>query len=170
MQLYLRGFGNQLRDFIEADYTGQVGEVAQFTYLNVGRAHTVGGEVGGNVTRGIATIEGSYAYLDARDETNDQPLLGRAKHTIRGALTLARRGWSLTGEAVRNSSVPISQDQQSGAIVFQGAAARVNLRAGADLLQRWRINAGVDNIGDVIPENAIAGFGRRVYVALDWRD
>ena len=167
--LYLRGYGNRLREFIEPNYIGQQGQIAEFTYQNVGRARTVGGEVGGRYTAGLATLAGSYAYLDARDETNDQPLLGRAKHTVRGALTLADKGWSFTGEAVRSSSLPISQDRRSGALIYQGAAPRVNLRAGVDLARPWHLNAGVDNIGNIIPDNAIAGFGRRWYAALGWQ-
>ena len=167
-ELYLRGFGNRLRDFIAADYTGQTGQIAQFTYLNVGRARTVGAEVGGRVSRGIVALAAAYAYLDARDETNDQPLLGRAKQSVRSALTVSRRRWTLTGEAVRTSQVPITKDRQTGALVYQGAAPRVNLRGGIDVLHRWRLNAGVDNVANVVPVNAIAGFGRRWFAALTW--
>lgn len=166
--VYLRGYGNQLRDFIEANYTGKQGQISQFTYQNVVKAHTVGGEVGVRYAVGIATLQGSYAYLDAKDETNDQPLLGRAKHTVRGALTLADRSWSFTGEAVRNSSLPISQDRRTNALIYQGASPRVNLRATVDLMRAWRLTGGVDNVGNVIPENAIAGFGRRWYAGITW--
>jgi outer membrane receptor for ferrienterochelin and colicins len=168
VDLYLRGFGNRLRDFIEADFTGQVGEISQFTYLNVGRAHTVGAEVGGELRRGIVSVNGSYAYLDAQDEVANQPLLGRAKETVRGAMTISRGHWVLTGEAVRASRVPISQDPQSGALIYEGAAPRVNFRGSVDLMREWRLNAGVDNLANVVPENAIAGFGRRWFAAVSW--
>jgi outer membrane receptor for ferrienterochelin and colicin len=168
LQLYLRGFGNRLRNFIEPEMTGQDGQITDFTYVNVGRARTVGGEVGGNVTRGIATLSGSYAYLDARDEVSDQPLLGRAKHTVRGALTLTQHRLTFTGEVVRTSALPISSDQQSGATIFEGAAPRVNLRAGYDVAHPLRLNVGVDNLANVVPENAVAGFGRRWYVEASW--
>jgi outer membrane receptor for ferrienterochelin and colicins len=167
-ELYLRGFGNRLRNFIAPDYTGQTGQIAQFTYLNVGKAHTTGGEVGGRIGRGIVTADASYAYLDARDEISNQPLLGRAKESVRGAVTVARQHWTFTGEAVRTSEVPISQDQQSGALIYQGAAPRVNFRGGIDMLHQWRLNAGVDNVGNVVPANAMAGFGRRWYAGLTW--
>ena len=166
--VYFRGYGNRLRDFIEANYTGQQGQISQFTYQNVVKAHTVGGELGGRYTVGIATLQGSYAYLDARNEANDQPLLGRAKHTVRGALTLADKSWSFTGEAVRNSSLPISQNRRTNALIYQGASPRVNLRAAVDMMRAWRLTGGVDNVGNVIPENAIAGFGRRWYAGVTW--
>jgi len=167
---YLRGYGNRLREFIEPNYVGQQGQIAAFTYQNVGRARTVGGEAGGNLTRGVVTAAASYAYLDARDETNDQPLLGRAKHTVRGAVTVANHRWSLTGEAVRTSSFPVTQDRRSGALIYQGAAPRVNLRTGIEILRSLRLNAGVDNVGNVIPDNAIAGFGRRWYALFTWAE
>jgi outer membrane receptor protein involved in Fe transport len=69
---------------------------------------------------------------------------------------------------VRTSEVPISQDQQSGALIYQGAAPRVNFRGGIDMLHQWRLNAGVDNVGNVVPANAMAGFGRRWYAGLTW--
>lgn len=169
-EVYLRGFGNRLRDFIEADLTGQTGQISQFTYLNVGRAHTAGAEVGGQVRRSIVTLEASYAYLDARDEVSDQPLLGRAKESVRGVVTVGRARWNITGEAVRTSALPISQDPQSGALVYQGAAPRVNVRGGIGVMHQWRLNAGVDNIANVVPVNAIGGFGRRVYAALTWAE
>lgn len=168
LQFYVRAFGNRLRNFIEPDVTGQDGQITDFTYVNVGRARTVGGEVGGDLTRGIATFAASYAYLDARDEVSDQPLLGRAKHTVRAAVTLTHRAASLTGEFVRTSAVPITSDQQSSAVVFEGAAPRVNVRAGWDLQRMWRINLGVDNVGDVVPVNAVAGYGRRWFAGASW--
>lgn len=167
IEVYARGFGNRLRDFIEASYVGQNGQIAQFTYLNVGRARTAGAELGGQLSRGLATLAASYAFLDARDETNDQPLIGMARESGRTALTIGRR-MSVTGEVVATSRHAISQEQQSGALVYQGASTRVNIRASAALLHQWRLNAGVDNVADDVPENAIAGFGRRWFAALTW--
>ncbi len=168
-EVYVRGYGNRLRDFIEANYTGQQGQMAQFTYQNVVKAHTAGGEIAGRYTAGVATLSGSYAYLDARDETNDQTLLGRAKHTVRGAVSIGQHNWSITGEAVRNSAMPISQNMQTQVLIYQGPAARVNLRAAADFRRIWQLNGGVDNVGNVVPENAIAGFGRRWFASVTWR-
>jgi outer membrane receptor for ferrienterochelin and colicins len=167
-ELYVRGFGNRLRNFIEANYTGQNGSIAQFTYANVGKARTAGVETGMSIRRGVLVLQGSYAFLDAHDETSDQPLLGRARHTVRGAISIAPARWSVTGEYVRASRLPLSQDPQTQAIVFEGASPRVNARASMEIGHQWRASTGVDNIGDVIPENAIAGFGRRWYAGLTW--
>ena len=52
---------------------------------------------------------------------------------MRGALTLADKSWSFTGEAVRNSSLPISQNRRTNALIYQGASPRVNLRAAVDI-------------------------------------
>lgn len=168
MQLYVRGYDNQLRNFIEPDLTGQNGEISEFTYLNVVKAQTAGGELGGSVRRGVITVEGSYAYLDARDETNDQPLLGRAKHTVRGAVSVAHAHWNASVEGIRASALPISQDMGTGALIYEGATPRVNLRAGLVVLDEWHLNAGVDNVGNVVPLNALGGFGRRYFAGLTW--
>jgi len=167
-EVYVRGFGNRLRNFIEANYTGQNGSIAQFTYSNVGKARTAGVESGVSVRRGVLELQGSYAFLDAHDETNDQPLLGRARHTVRGSISIAPARWSVTGEYVRASRLPLSQDPQTQAIVFEGATPRVNARAGIEIGHQWSATGGVDNIGNVIPENAIAGFGRRWFAGLTW--
>ncbi len=165
---YLRGFGNRLRNFIEPVFIGTSGQIAQFTYQNVGAAETSGAEIGATYTRGIATLDGSYAYLHTRDDSTGQPLLGRAAHTVRGAVTVAPRGWSLTVEAIRTSSLPLSQDPATGDIIIEGASPRVNVRGAVTLSGAWNLSAGVDNIADVIPVNAIAGFGRRWFAGLRW--
>lgn len=166
--VYLRGYGNRLRNFIEYDMVGAQGQLPIFSYKNVGKARTVGGEVGGSLHRGIATLEASYAYLDARDQITDTPLLGRASQSVRGGLTLAHQRWSLAGEFVRSSRLPLSRNPGSGQIVYEGASPRVNLRAGTSINHVWQVNAGLDNIGNVIPQNALSGFRRRWFAGLTW--
>jgi outer membrane receptor for ferrienterochelin and colicins len=165
---YLRGFGNRLRNFIEPVFVGTDGQIADFTYQNVGAAETSGAEVGATVTRGVVTVEASYAYLHTKDDSTGQPLLGRAAHTVRGAVTLAHRQWSLTAEAIRTSALPLSQDPSSGDIITEGASPRVNLRAGFEVDRAWRVTGGVDNVANDIPVNAIGGFGRRWFAGLAW--
>ncbi len=165
---YLRGYGNRLRNFIEPVLVGATGQIADFTYQNVGAAETSGAEVGISWTRGVATVEGSYAYLHTRDDSTGQPLLGRAAHTVRGAVTIARHGWSATVEAIRTSSLPLSQDPSTGDIITEGASPRVNARGSISLDGAWDLSAGVDNLANHIPVNAIGGFGRRWFAGLRW--
>lgn len=165
---YVRGYVNQLRDFIETEQVGVEGNLPVFSYRNVGRARTAGVEVGGAYALGVATLTGSYAWLDTEDEVTGRPLLGRAAHTVRGALRVTPSWWSLEGEVVRASATPISQNRTTGALVEQGAWPRVNVRAAASIGNAWQATLGVDNVGDVLPENATAGFGRRVFAGLTW--
>jgi hypothetical protein len=116
----------------------------------------------------VLSVEASYAYLDASDESTGAPLLGRAREMLRGAATLSHRGLSLTAELVRSSRVPINQDPSSGAIVYQGAAPRVNARGRIDVAGQWHLIGGVDNLGNTIPVNALAGFGRRWFAGITW--
>lgn len=165
---WVRGFHNQLRQFIETEMIGQEGSISVFSYRNVGRATTQGAEVGGDLRVGSVRVEAAYAYLDARDADTDGPLLGQAKHNVRGAVTFARRHWSLTAEGVRTAQVPLSQNANTGVTTYQGAAGRVNLRGGLEVANAWHLNAGVDNVGDVVPANAVNGFGRRWFAGLSW--
>lgn len=166
---YLRGYGNRLREFIETEQIAVEGGIPVFSYRNVGQARTAGAEIGMTATRGIATVTASYARLDARNEADDTPLLGQAEHTVRAGVMLSRRAWSLEGEFVRASEVPLSRSRSTGELVYQDAWPRWNVRGSLEIGQAWRLSAGVDNLGDVVPDGAIGGFGRRVHAGLTWR-
>ena len=164
---WVRAFHNRLRDFIETEAVGQEGAVTVFSYRNVGRARTAGVEVGGDFSHRALQLEAAYAYLDARNSETDQALLGQARHNARLAATWRAPHWQLTAEGVRTAAVPLSESS-AGVVTWQGAARRVNLRGGLDLAHAWRLTAGVDNIGDVVPVNAISGFGRRVFAGASF--
>lgn len=168
VEVYLRGFGNRLRDFIETEQVAVEGGIPVFSYRNVGKARTVGGEVGVHATHGLVTLRAAYARLDARNESDDTPLLGQAAHTVRAGVTVARAGWSLAGDVVRASAVPLSRSRTTGDLVYQDAWPRVNMRGSVELGTGIRLDAGVDNVGDVVPEGAVGGFGRRYFAGLTW--
>ena len=167
-ELYLRGYVNQLRDFIETEQVGTESGLPVFSYRNVGRARTQGAEAGGRYTRGVTSLSGSYAWLDTEDELSGRPLLGRAAHTVRAALAVEPGPWSAEAEFVRNSAVPVSQDRATGGLVYEGAAPRLNLRGSVAVSGTWRATGGVDNVGNVVPERAVAGLGRRWFAGLSW--
>jgi outer membrane receptor for ferrienterochelin and colicins len=165
---YVRGYRNELRDFIETTQVGAEGALPVFSYRNVGEARTQGVEVGGDRRVGIAQLTASYAWLDAEDTRTGAAILGRAEHTVRAALALRPGRWFAEGEFVRASATPVGTDRSTGALLVQGASPRVNLRAGASVSPGLQLTAGVDNVGDVIPERAVAGFGRRWFAGLTW--
>lgn len=165
---YVRGYRNDLRDFIETTQVGMEGPLPVFSYRNVGEARTQGLEVGGDRRIGIVQATASYAWLDAENTVTGGPLLGRAEHTVRAALALRPAAWFAEAEFVRASATPVGTDRATGALLVQGATPRVNLRAGASVQPGLQFTVGVDNVGDVVPERAVAGFGRRWFAGLTW--
>ncbi|HEU5049420.1 MAG TPA: TonB-dependent receptor, partial [Gemmatimonadales bacterium] len=162
--MYVRGFRNWLRNFIETSLVDPA--TSTFQYQNVARARTAGLEAGGSLTRGIVSVSASHAWLDTEDESSGEPLLGRAAHMSRGAVTVTPGIASLTGELVHSSSVPL-QRAASGT-TYQAAYARINLSAGVTLFHDARLTLGVDNLADTRPEGAATFIGRRWFGGLSW--
>lgn len=162
--MYVRGFRNWLRNFIETSLVDPA--TSTFQYQNVARARTAGLEAGGSLTRGIVSVSASHAWLDTEDESTGEPLLGRAAHMSRGAVTVTPGIASLTGELVHSSSVPL-QRAASGT-TYQAAYARINLSAGVTLFHDARLTLGVDNLADTRPEGAATFIGRRWFGGLSW--
>lgn len=163
-QLYLRGFRNWLRNFIETELVDPA--TSTFRYQNVDRARTAGIEAGGGITRGIVSVRASRSYLNTEDETSGEPLLGRAAHMTRAAVSVGPGPATISGELVHTSSVALRRTAQG--TTFQGAYARVNLSAGASIGGDARVTVGVDNVADTRPEGAATNLGRRWYSGLSW--
>ncbi len=163
-RVYVRGFRNWLRNFIETSLVDPT--TSTFQYQNVARASTAGLEAGGAVTRGIVSASASHAYLDTEDETTGEPLLGRSAHMSRAALTVRPGPAALTGEVVHSSSVPLQRTEAG--TTYQDAYARINLSASAALFDDARLTLGVDNVADVRPAGAATFLGRRWFGGLSW--
>jgi outer membrane receptor for ferrienterochelin and colicin len=163
-RVYLRGFHNWLRNFIETSLVDPASST--FQYQNVARARTAGLEAGALVTRGIVTGSASHAWLDTEDEESGEPLLGRSAHMTRGAVTVEPGPASVTGEIVHSSSVPL-QRSASGT-QYQDAYTRINLSAAVRVLDDARLTFGVDNVADVRPAGAATFLGRRWFGGLSW--
>ncbi|HEU4827831.1 MAG TPA: TonB-dependent receptor [Gemmatimonadales bacterium] len=163
-RVYVRGFQNWLRNFIETSLVDPA--TSTFRYQNVARARTAGLEAGGALTRGIVSATASHAYLDTEDETTGEPLLGRSAHMTRAALTVRPGPASLTGEIVHSSSVPLQRS--AAGTQYQDAYARINLSASASLFDDARVTLGVDNVADVRPAGAATFLGRRWFGGLSW--
>jgi len=164
VHLYVRGFANRLRDFIEANQTGDSSGILLFTYENVDRARTGGVEAGGSVTRGLVTAAASYTWLSTRDVTTNSDLLGRAAHAANASLTLGRGGWSVNGTAVYTGQEPVARDQ-AGVVSYQGAFTRFNASASAPIARGVKFTVGADDLTDAKPSGAALIWGRRVYAA-----
>jgi outer membrane receptor for ferrienterochelin and colicins len=164
VRVYGRGFRNWLRNFIETELVDPA--TSTFRYQNVERARTAGLEAGGAVTRGIVDLRASHAWLDTEDEASGDPLLGRAAHMSRGAVTVQPGPATLSGELVHTSSVALQRTAQG--IRYQDAYARINLSAGVSIAGDARITAGVDNVADTRPAGAATNLGRRWFGGVSW--
>jgi outer membrane receptor for ferrienterochelin and colicins len=163
-RLYVRGFRNWLRNFIETSLVDPA--TSTFQYQNVARARTAGIEAGGTLTHGIASASASHAYLETEDETTGEPLLGRSAHMSRAALTLEPGPATLSGEVVHSSSVPLQRS--AAGTQYQDAYTRINLSASATLFDDARVTLGVDNVADTRPAGAATFLGRRWFGGLSW--
>jgi outer membrane receptor for ferrienterochelin and colicins len=162
VHLFVRGFANRLRDFIEANQTGDSSGIAIYTYQNVGRARTGGVETGASLTRGIATASASYGWLSTKDIDTNTDLLGRAAHTANASLTVGRQRWSVRGEAIYTGQMPVARDQ-AGVVTYQGAFTRINVNGVLTVTRGLSLTLGADNLADTKPTGAALVYGRRVY-------
>lgn len=167
-RMHVRGFGNELRDFIETAQVGTDAGLPVFTYRNVGEARTRGVEVGGAIAGQGLELDASYAWVDATNRETGEPLFGVARHTARAGLAVARGRWRLEGDVVRSSAVPLGVDRATGGTLAQGAWPRANVRGSLDVGTTLTVHAGVDNVTDVVPAGATSSNGRRLFAGLTW--
>lgn len=95
------GFYNEITDLITTDLASEQVGLATYSYINVARAMTRGGEVGVRWAPGRARFLASYALTDTLDRENDRPLPGRALHrgTASVELPIERTDTTLSGRA-----------------------------------------------------------------------
>lgn len=162
-QIYVRAYQNWIDHLIVTELVDPV--TFTFQYQNVDKAQTRGIEVGGALTRGIITANGSYVWLHTEDETTGKPLDGSAAETGRIGVTVAPGALAVTTELIATSHV--LYDQPDGSVIGQAAYKRVNLSA-TYAIGDAHIVAGADNLFNTIPDHAIMFLGRRWYTGLTW--
>ena len=165
VHLYLQGFTNRLRGFIETAQASDSAGIAIYTYQNIGHARTGGVEAGASATHGVATASAAYTWLSTRDIDNNTDLLGRAAHTANASLTLARGPWSVRGDLVYTGRTPVARSQ-AGVVSYQGAFTRINANATAAVGRDLTLTLGADDLTDARPSNAALTYGRRVFAQL----
>jgi outer membrane receptor for ferrienterochelin and colicins len=86
--LAANGFANDLTDLITAVTTaeGGPGMPLIFSYDNIGRARTAGGDLDVGLARGRLGVELGYGYTWTRDLETAQPLEGQPRHRVQAAL------------------------------------------------------------------------------------
>lgn len=86
--LAANGFANDLTDLITAVTTaeGGPGMPLTFSYDNIGRARTAGGDLDVGLARGRLGVELGYGFTWTRDLETAQPLEGQPRHRVQAAL------------------------------------------------------------------------------------
>ncbi len=84
-------FANWVQNLIDLDIANGVssGNSTDYTYVNFGRARTLGGQLDLRVElTPRVRLDSSYAYLNTRDQDAGAPLGGRPPHTVTNALRM----------------------------------------------------------------------------------
>lgn len=170
VELRVSAFHNAISDLIETvgpDATGT------YTYDNVGRARTVGGEVEAAKRWRRAEVSAGYSYLHARDISTGGAILGRAPHTARGSVRAdVRRGVNVSLTALHTGAAPSSRDEMGNVTAERGALTQVNARIARAFGPGWsrtELSIGADDLFDARRGLEWPGFtGRQVYVGLSW--
>ena len=143
-------------------------------YQNVAEAEISGIELSGLYELGGGfVLDASYAYLDAIDAATGDRLTGRARHTVKAALTYSADRWraTLRGRHIADFFGIDPDDRARPAFDTTYTVADVNLSF--DVTDQMSLSFGVDNLFDrQVPRNwATNGTiedppGRFVYVTL----
>src|SRR5262249_12215430 len=119
-----------------------------YTFGNIARGLTQGVETQLGWVAGRVRFEAEYAYLDARDQTNDLPLLGRASHSGRLSSNLTVGATSFGASLRVTGRTPIStfQDSTGTHVQYRDPFTRLDLRVNAPLRFGLSLTGGVDNV------------------------
>ena len=172
-QVNVRGgvYGNWIDNLIdvEIDPGGSgIPGVDDYTYVNIGKARTFGGQVDSSFqVSDRFRAEVGYSYLWTRDDTYQQPLQGRPPHTVRASIRAvlpARLELVLRYRLVTDAFIAVDSPRTPG---FQTLDARL----GRPLWPSSLLYVGVLNAGDahrepdrVADQRPLAG--RTFYVGL----
>ncbi|WP_181234526.1 TonB-dependent receptor plug domain-containing protein [Enhygromyxa salina] len=147
-------FDNRLRDLITTDVVTQADTdgLQVFGYVNIGTAYTRGVEAKTSVEfLRHFMVTGSYTWLDARDQINDLPLVGRSRHQGALAFEFHQRRWGtrLFARAAAWSPRPYtSDDGDASGQALAPAYATVDARLSQGLLRYLTLFVGAENLLD----------------------
>lgn len=160
-------FDNGYRDFIE---TGAQDANGIFTYSNVARGMTRGGDVDAAIVRGASRVEVGYAYLWSRDARTGGALLGRAPHSGRLTASHAWRAIRVSATGLVTASTATARDSAGTVTARQPTFGRLDLRIARPLVAGSELSVGVDNVFDRSLGPEWPGFtGRQWYATVSWQ-
>jgi outer membrane receptor for ferrienterochelin and colicins len=170
--LYLgaSGFYNDIDDLITAvtKSEGGVGAPIVFSYDNIGRARTMGGELTVALRRGRLGVEAGYAYTAARDMVNERRLGGvpaqRAMFGVRWRDP--GEGFEASTEAAVTGGRPFYMDDTDQDPFLTDVRVDVRARVAKTFAKRLTCFLGVDNVLDAGDATYDPIAPRTVYVGV----
>jgi outer membrane receptor for ferrienterochelin and colicins len=170
--LYLgaSGFYNDIDDLITAvtQSEGGVGAPIVFTYDNIGRARTLGGELTVALRRGRLGVEAGYAYTAARDMEKERRLGGvPAQRAMLGVRWRdPGEGFEASTEAAVTGGRPFYMDDTDQDPFLTDVRIDVRARVAKTFAKRLTCFLGVDNILDAGDATYDPIAPRTVYVGV----
>lgn len=158
-------FRNKVEDLINFGAAGPC--ISSFgCYENVGRAQYSGVSLEAATRLGLWSLRGSLALQTPKDLRTGNLLARRPRQLAQLGAETQAAGWDLGAELQLEGE---RYDDTANTRRLAGFGL-LNISAGRDLGQDWRLNARVDNLGDK-DYQTVSGYatpGRTVYVGLKW--
>jgi outer membrane receptor for ferrienterochelin and colicins len=148
----VQGYVNSFQGFIEtglvttplpSDPTG----VTLYTYQNVDRGVTRGGDFEAGYTVGSLALEGSYGFLEAYERNTKAALLDRAKHSARLSADYVLPFHVQSDiTAMYTGRTPVSRDDAGVVTTYRDPFFHVDGRLARDVTPHFGVSVGVNNI------------------------
>jgi len=169
--LLASGFFHDVDQLITVATVGDEPGLTRFSYANVARARSAGGEATAELRPwSWLDLGGSYTYTDARDLTLDRPLEGRARHrgTASLGLQLEPTDSRLTSRSVFVGPRSFYSDADDPAATVDRPAgyALVDVRFEQAVGRSVGLFAGVDNLLDAGDAELTPLFPRFFYAGV----
>jgi outer membrane receptor for ferrienterochelin and colicins len=166
------GWWNEVQDLVDVTLLeeGTAGSPARYTYGNVARAVTRGGEAGVTLAFGDRlSIEAGYTFTDARDRADDRPLDGRAPHRVAGSFSTTPLPWPLTLSTNAEWMGPRPYTDDADSTTWTSPTVLVDARLSLRVGKHLELEAGVRNALDARDEQTLGLAPRTFYAGLTAR-
>jgi outer membrane receptor for ferrienterochelin and colicins len=161
---------NRLRDMIFAvSLPSEMPDMLRFTYDNIGRARTAGGELYTIATHGRASLELGYALNLTRDLDADRPLEGLPRHRFTATTRFRDKSDRLEGflAAVITGGRPFFRSADPQDATYTDTRVELRARVGKRFTNGLGAFLGCDNILDAGDNELDRVTPRTLYVGME---
>ena len=159
----VEGYRNALDNLIATTTTGtNAAGLLIFQNMNVERARTEGIELGLRQTLATTELSFGYDYLRARDLLTGATLDGRARHTMRAAVS---RRWTAWNGGAADLSTRYTGQAPRGTVTQEGFLS-LDGQVRMGLPRTLELSVGATNLLDARPSGWTAAFQRQIYIGL----